>query len=133
MSDIKLSPKYGVNPTIPVCFWCGQPKNEIALLGRIGDGRKGEDFEAPKNMVLDYEPCDKCRDEMGEGFTCIEVNTFPNQEGQLPMQEGIYPTGRWLVIKKESAKSVFPPEYTTKDKLFLDEEVYNQLFKDAIM
>lgn len=33
MSGIKLSPKYGVNPTIPVCFWCGKEKNEIALMG----------------------------------------------------------------------------------------------------
>lgn len=65
---IKLSEKYGVNPTIPVCFWCGESKNEIALLGRLGDARKGEDIEAPKNMVLDYEPCDKCK----EKFTKYE-------------------------------------------------------------
>lgn len=25
--EITLSPKYGVNPTIPVCFWCGEEKN----------------------------------------------------------------------------------------------------------
>ena len=54
--SIKLSEKYGVNPTIPVCFFCGIPKNEIALLGHIGDKRKGEDFEAPHCVVLDYEP-----------------------------------------------------------------------------
>ena len=39
-NSIKLSEKYGVNPTIPVCFFCGMPKNEIALLGHIGDKRK---------------------------------------------------------------------------------------------
>lgn len=44
MSSIKLSPKHGVNPTIPVCFFCGKPKNEIALMGRMG-GK--EDIEAP--------------------------------------------------------------------------------------
>lgn len=33
--SIELSPKYGVNPTIPVCFWCGKEKNEIALMGRV--------------------------------------------------------------------------------------------------
>lgn len=36
MSSIKVSPKYGVNPTIPVCFFCGKPKNEIALMGEDG-------------------------------------------------------------------------------------------------
>ena len=60
--DILLSPKHGLNPTIPICFWCGEEKNEIALMGRIGDARKGEDFEAPMHAVLDYEPCDKCRE-----------------------------------------------------------------------
>lgn len=44
MSSIKISPKHGVNPTIPVCFFCGKPKNEIALMGRMG-GK--EDIEAP--------------------------------------------------------------------------------------
>ena len=34
-NDILLSPKYGVNPTMPVCFWCGEDRGEIALLGRI--------------------------------------------------------------------------------------------------
>lgn len=45
MSGVKISPKYGVNPTIPCCFFCGKPKNEIALLGKIGG--RGEDLEAP--------------------------------------------------------------------------------------
>ena len=51
--DIRLSKKYGVNPSIPICFWCGQEKNEIALLGHIGDGRRGEDLEAPRNILLE--------------------------------------------------------------------------------
>ena len=33
---IKVSPKYGLNPTIPVCFWCGKERGEIALMGRMG-------------------------------------------------------------------------------------------------
>ena len=30
-AGIKLSPKHGLNPTIPVCFWCGEERNEVAL------------------------------------------------------------------------------------------------------
>ena len=52
-AGIKLSPKHGLNPTIPVCFWCGEERNEVALLGHSGDGRKHEDFEAPRHMVID--------------------------------------------------------------------------------
>ena len=44
-AGIKLSPKHGLNPTIPVCFWCGEERNEVALLGHIGDGRKHEDLK----------------------------------------------------------------------------------------
>ena len=42
--NIILSPKYGVNPTIPVCFWCGEQKPEIALMGRVyeKDSRTGK-------------------------------------------------------------------------------------------
>lgn len=64
--SITLSPEHGLNPTIPVCFWCGKDKNEVALLGRIG-GR--EDRAAPNRMVLDYEPCEDCRRGMARGFT----------------------------------------------------------------
>ena len=48
-NNIKLSEKYGMNPTIPVCFFCQEEKNEIALLGKL----KG-DAEAPKIAIIDY-------------------------------------------------------------------------------
>ena len=35
--DIKLSKKHGLQPTIPLCPYCGKEKNEIALLGAAGD------------------------------------------------------------------------------------------------
>ena len=63
MDSILLSPKHGVNPTIPVCFWCGREKNEVALMGYL-KGRGGEDIAAPMHMVIDYEPCDECRQNM---------------------------------------------------------------------
>lgn len=61
--SIKISPKYGVNPTIPVCFFCGEEKQEIALLGKL----KG-DVEAPHRMCLDYEPCEKCKQIFAQGI-----------------------------------------------------------------
>ena len=80
MGDIRLSPKYGLNPTIPVCFFCGKQKNEIALLGRISNRKRvrtawggsseqvfDSDVEAPRNMILDYEPCDECKEKFKEG------------------------------------------------------------------
>ena len=73
---IKVSPKHGLNPTIPICFWCGKERGEVALLGRLPG-----DAEAPKNVVLDYEPCECCRAGMARGFTLMEATSRPNDRG----------------------------------------------------
>ena len=99
MSDsIKLSPKHGLNPCIPVCFFCGEEKNEIALMGRIG-GK--EDLEAPMKAVLDYTPCEKCQEKFAQGVLLIEVTSRPTYISK-PIAEGAYPTGRYVVVKPEA-------------------------------
>ena len=107
--DIKISPKYGVNPTIPVCFFCGEHKNEIALMGKM----KG-DIEAPKNMVLDYEPCEHCKEQWDMGVPLIECVTSSFIDDDRPgisvdpaTNELLYPTGRHCVIKIEAARRMF--------------------------
>ena len=65
---IKVSEKYGLNPSICKCFFCGADKG-IALLGQIGDRRKHEDIEAPRECIMDYEPCDECTNNMKQGVT----------------------------------------------------------------
>ena len=127
-NDITLSPKYGVNPTIPVCFWCGGAKNEIALLGHIGDGRKHEDFEAPRHTVLNYEPCDKCRAQMAQGFTVMEATTKPNRASSVEIQKGVYPTGRYVVLKNEAAERIFGDLIKGNRKAFLPVEAFSEMF-----
>lgn len=123
--DIRLSKKYGVNPTIPICFWCGRNKNEIALLGHIGDGRKGEDIEAPRNIILDYDPCEDCRAKMRLGVTVMEASEQPIAENQMEFQKGIYPTGRWCVIRQEAADRIFGDYLDGKQKIFVDPEFFS--------
>ena len=125
--SIKLSPKHGVNPTIPICFWCGKEKNEVALLGLIG-GKK--DIEAPKNMILDFEPCDECASKMDMGITCMECTEKPNDKCNVPFMDRVYPTGRYVVIKKEAAKRIFGDDidYEHHEKLFVDSVAYRSLF-----
>jgi hypothetical protein len=100
-NSIKLSPKHGLNPCIPVCFFCGKEKNEIALMGQIGDRRKGEDFEAPMKAVLDFVPCEECQKKFAEGVLIIEVTSSPEYIG-MPIAENAYPTGRYVVVKPEA-------------------------------
>lgn len=125
--SIKLSPKHGVNPTIPVCFWCGKEKNEIALLGRIG-GK--EDVEAPKNMVLDFEPCDDCANKMAMGITCMECTEKPNDNCNVPFGDRIYPTRNFVVIKREAAERIFDGmvNFEKHQKIFVDSVAYQSLF-----
>lgn len=112
-NSIKISPKYGVNPTIPICFFCREEKNEIALLGKIGG--RGKDLEAPHKIILDYEPCEECKKKMATGITLIEVTTTPNNENQPEIAQNAYPTGNWLVVKEDYIRNNFqPPELVEK-------------------
>lgn len=111
--NIKLSPKYGLNPTIPVCFWCQEPKNEIMLMGRI-DMNGQKDVEAPKHMIVDYDPCESCAEKWSQGVNVVEISETPVSPGQpgIHITDGgrkklAYPTGRYVVIALEAAKNIF--------------------------
>lgn len=131
-NSIKLSPKHGVNPTIPVCFFCGEEKNEIALLGRIGDGRKHEDFEAPRHMVLDYEPCDKCKEQWSKGVAIIEVTQTPLSDGRPPIQKDLYPTGRHVVIKPEAWSRATDQEWVVGQRCLVEDSAFDQMFGEML-
>lgn len=122
--SLRLSPKHGVNPTLPVCFWCGNERGDIALLGRIGGSR---DLEAPKHVVVDFEPCDCCRGKMSSGFTLMEATTVPNEGCAVEIQRGVYPTGRWCVIKPEAADRLFGPGTSSSRKALVESCVYRSL------
>lgn len=85
--DIRVSPKYGVNPGILSCPLCGQSTG-VALFGLL----KG-DVEAPRNSA-DASPCTSCTDLMSKGFLLIEI-------------KGKATTGRQWVIATETAARVF--------------------------
>lgn len=101
---IKISPKHGVNPCIPICFFCQQERNEIVLFGKIGR----EDKEAPMKAVVDYEPCDECKKKFAEGVLLIEVTQSPEYIG-MPIAPDAYPTGRYVVVKPEALNGDFKP------------------------
>ena len=133
MSDyINLSEKYGVNPTIPVCFWCGEKKNEVVLLGKVTNFN-GEEIMMPTTACIDYEPCDKCKENMDMGFMVFEATQEPNDVTSKEIQPGIYPTGNWVVVRKESAKKMFifddPADYE-RGKVAMLPDDFGRLFND---
>lgn len=126
--SITLHPKYGVNATVPQCFWCGQDKNEVALLGA---GYKGE---APRTMVIDYDPCAACEDRWAQGVVVIEATHEPNGQGQQPAVGSIYPTptGRYFVVTEEAVDKLFQPDKVREKvrrhrKAWLEPEAFNKL------
>lgn len=129
-TGLKLSPKHGLNPTIPVCFWCGKERGDIALLGRIGDIGKGEDIEAEKHTVIDYEPCGACLAKMDAGFAVIEATDSPNKITSVPLREDIYPTGRYAVITQRAATRIFGGLADDTSKCFLDDDDFKKIFVD---
>jgi hypothetical protein len=90
--SIRLSPKYGVNPAIPHCFFCGKEKNEILLPGKL-EG----DVEAPKGVVWDKEPCQECDGYMQRGIILISVRDNPTDSDR----ENPHRTGGWCVVREE--------------------------------
>jgi hypothetical protein len=121
--QILLSKKHGVNPSLMKCFWCSESVG-VALLGLLPG-----DAEAPCEIVTSYEPCDECKKNMARGVTLLEVRPEPVKEQQPPIdvKRGLYPTGRWLVLKREAAMRLFSVEL--EDKAFVELEVMDMLLQ----
>lgn len=121
---MRLHAKHGLNPTMAICFWCGETR-EILLLGASYEG------EAPREMLTDYEPCDNCKSLMDGGVTLLEVSEAPKMEGLKPIQDRYYPTGRWMVIKEEAVSRVFNKDSADialkAKKALVDQEAYSRL------
>lgn len=118
--NIRISPQHGLNPSMSHCFFCGEPKGDLLLLGKL----KG-DVKAPKGMIVDYKPCKACAEKQAKGTTVIEVTTAEN--GMLPIQGNLHPTGRWFIMKKEVASSLFN---CTNNTILLEDKAFEQIFKN---
>lgn len=139
---IEISPKHGLNPTIPVCFWCGKDKNEIALLGRIREKttnrfganvtKRDSDIEAPRKTILDYEPCDECMKMWYNGVVVLEVQQTPIMPNQPEIQKGLYPTSRYVVMTVEGADRVFPQHapWSKGQKVLVDSTVFSHFVQE---
>ena len=100
--DLRLSETHGVNPSVGVCFWCGED-DTVILFGRLPGDR-----EAPRRVCLSYDPCKKCEEKMALGIRVMECDERATQDGQQPINPGqfleVYPAGRWWVITEEAVR-----------------------------
>lgn len=124
--DIRLSKKYGLNPSMLNCFFCGECKG-IALMGKLPN-----DAEAPKAVVADYEPCDRCAKEFERGVLLIAVTTTqPDDNRPACVAKGdieVYPSGNWAVVTEEAARKMFDnPNFKKGMSAFVDAELLENL------
>lgn len=74
--------KKGLNPTIPLCLYCGEAKNEIVLTGLEGErwaeknGLPGGEMPMHIHIAGDVEPCNKCKE---KGIALVEVVSDNNK------------------------------------------------------
>ena len=101
---IPVSPRHGLNPGIPRCFFCGEPKNELVLFGRLKN-----DAEAPKSFIIDYEPCDACKERFKAGVLLIAAGDTPRYPSQPPLGDK-YPTGAYSLVKPDLIRRLCEPE-----------------------
>lgn len=113
MSAIILHEKYGLNTTIPQCFICGKPKNEIVMLGAAYKE------EAPMHMCIDKVPCDECKKLTEQGILLVVVKD--NTDHDNP-----YRTGQIVVIKEEAFKKIFNEKIPLQRIAFVEETVFEK-------
>ena len=73
-----------------ICFWCK----------RIADSSKRDGNPVYK----DYSLCDLCAEKASQGITIVQVVSEPN--GNPEIREGLYPTGKWVVVSEKDVVRV---------------------------
>lgn len=115
---MKLHKKYGVNPTLPVCFICGKEKGEIVLLGN------SIKEEAPMKMCLDKEPCNQCKEYMKQGIILVGVKDNTDQANP-------YRTGQFYVVTEDFINKIMEDpmraDILTKRICFVEETILDKL------
>lgn len=126
---ITISPKHGLNPTLGVCFFCGEDTGELALCGRVRDG-KDNDKEMPMRTVLSYQPCDKCVQKFSSGVLLIAVQPRPiDGRPEITIRDGVhlYPTGDHIVLKAKAASRLAGQTIQPGQSMLIEQEALEKL------
>lgn len=126
--QIKISPKYGANPALSYCFWCGKEKNEVLLMGRIGR----DDQKAPEGIVRDYMPCEDCLKIIANGIQVVSAVEVQPEDGRPPISPAtdahptLYPLQMFTVMTKGGFRRMLQNLLRDKDDV---EEIYQESVK----
>ena len=91
---IRLSRQHGVNPSLDMCFVCGEDTGTIVLPGQLPG-----DAQAPSRAVWSHEPCQDCLALMKQGVFLVSVRD--GETGNNP-----YRTGRIAVVTDDAIRRI---------------------------
>lgn len=119
--SIRISEKFGVNPSVDTCFICGK-ETSVVLFGTAYKDKNGKTAEAPRN-VCTGDICDNCKQIIEEGGIFF-IGVKDGESGNNP-----YRIGKYAAVKEEAVKRMFP-DFPYKKINYIEETAYNQIFKN---
>ena len=125
------------NKCMPICFWCTKETGKYVTLKQIDDN------PVPKKAILNYEPCDNCKELFSKGIHIIGVSEKQIVEDMMPIAKdndvSLYPTGSFFVANQEWVEQMLKAnnredilEYTLEKKvLMIPEEIISKIIEES--
>ena len=118
--SVRISEKFGVNPSVDTCFICGK-ETDVVLFGTSYKDKNGKTGEAP-SRVCTGQLCDNCKKVIDEG-NIFFIGVKDGERGENP-----YRIGKIGALKEEVVQRMFP-DFPYKKINYIEESAYNQIFE----
>lgn len=117
---VRISEKYGLNPSIDTCFICGKEINVI-LFGTAYKDENGKTAKAPK-ITCTGNICNDCKKIIDEGAIFF-IAVKDGETGKNPWR-----TGQIGALKEEAVQRMFP-DFPYQKINYIEESMYKQIFE----
>lgn len=118
---MRISKKYGLNPSVTHCECCGKEIG-VALFGTSWKDKKGKTAEAPHAVAMGL--CDSCKSVIDQkGTLFIEVRD--GESGSNP-----YRTGRLVGLSHDAAMRLLNDKYSPM--VYIEESAFDKIFSKVL-
>ena len=117
---VRISEKYGLNPSIDTCFICGK-ETKLVLFGTSYKDENGKTAKAPMKTCTG-DICDDCKEIIEEGGIFF-IAVKDGESGKNPWR-----TGQIGALKEEAVQRMFP-NFPYQKINYIEESMYKQIFE----
>lgn len=118
---MRVSKKYGLNPSVTHCECCGKEIG-IALFGTSWKDKEGNTAEAPYKVAMGL--CDDCKSVVDQKGTLV-IEVRDGESGNNP-----YRTGRIVGISHDTAMRLLNDEYSPM--AYMEHSMFDKMFSEAL-